>query len=183
LFNWDKDKFVKQLRENPEHWEEKLIEAKDNSVLWEEMRGSTVEEVLNQLSETLVADFPSLGDDMRNLRYRELVKTVDLRPISSEETNAYYHFRIEIMRDESSEKSYQARVYRRESYSLQPTFAIAGELAYDVADCGLWIEDEQNLLGKIDGVTVEEVIEQAVRARDEFEARLRVDNTYSDDGV
>jgi hypothetical protein len=173
FFNWDKDKFVRQLRENPDHWEEKLIEAKDNSVLWEEMKGSTVEEVLNLLTEELVAGFSSLGGDMRNLSCRELVKTVDLEPITSEETNAYYHFRIEIMWDEKPEKSYQARVYRRESYSLQPTFTIDGELAYDVADCWLWVEDEQNLLGKIEGNTVEELVEQAVRARDELEARLR----------
>ena len=173
LFNWDKDKFVKQLRENPDDWEEKLIEAKDNSVLWEEMRGSTVEEVLNLLNEELVAAFSSLGGNMRNLHYREVVKTVDLEPISSEETNAYYHFRIEIIRDDESETNYKARVYRHESYSLQPTFTIDGELAYDVADCRLWVEDEQNLLGKIGGSTVEEVVEQAVRVRDDLEARLR----------
>jgi hypothetical protein len=182
-FNWNKDNFVKQLKENRDDWEEKLIEAKDNSVLWEEMRGSTVDEVPSQLTETLATVFPALGGKMSNMHYKELVRIVDLEPISTEETNQYYHFRIEIMRDESSEKGYQARVYRRESYSLQPTFAVDGELAYDIADCWLWIEDEQNLLGKIEGDTVEEVIEQAVSARDEFEARLRVDNSHSDGGV
>lgn len=172
-FSWNRDKFVKQLKENPDDWEEKLIEAKDYSVLWEEMRGSTVDEVVSQLTETLVTVFPALGGKMSNVHYKELVRTVDLEPISIEETNQYYHFRIEIMRDEQSEKPYKARVYRRECYSLQPTFAIEGELAYDVADCWLWIEDEQNLLGKIEGSTVEEVVEQAVKARDELEARLR----------
>jgi hypothetical protein len=173
LFSWDRDKFIKEIREHPDDWQETLIEAKDNSVIWEEMKGSTVEEVLNLLTRELVAEFSSLGGDMRNLNYKELVKTIDLEPIIVEETNQDYHFRIEIMRDERSEKRFPARVYRRESYSLQPTFKIDGELAYDVANCWLWVEDEQNLLGKIEGSSVEEVVEQSVKARDELEARLR----------
>jgi hypothetical protein len=173
LFDWDKQKFLKQLRENPEDWQEKLIEAKDNSLLWEEMIGPTVEAVLNQLTETLVADFPSLGGDVKSVRCRELVKTVDLEPISVEETNEYYRFRIEIMRAESPDKSYQASVYRFESYSLRPTFAPEAELASDVADCWLWVADEQELLGKIEAVTIEGVVEQALRARDDLAARLR----------
>ncbi len=173
LFNWDKDKFVQQLRENPNHWEEKLIEAKDNSVFWEEMSGPTVESVLTRLTEALIADFSSLGGDMKSVRCRELVKTVDLEPISIENTNEYYRFRIEIMRDQSPKQGYQGSVYRYTSYSLQPTFAPDGELAYDVAGCWLWIEDEQSLLGHIEGGTAEEVVEQAVKARDELEVRLR----------
>jgi len=174
LFSWDKDKFVKQLRENPEDWGEKLIQAKDNSVLWEEVRGTTVEDVVNQFTEILLADFPSLGGDMRNLQYREILKTVDLKPISIEETNQYYNFRIEILRAEGTETTFHALVYKRESYNLQPTFAIDGELAYDLADCWLWVEDEQNLLGKIEGSTVEEVVQRAVTARDELEERLQL---------
>lgn len=173
LFSWHRDKFINELRANPDDWQETLIEAKDNSVMWEEMKGSTIEEVLNQLTQELVAEFSSLGGDMRNLHYKELVKTIDLEPIIVEETNQDYHFRIEVMRDERSEKRFPARVYRRESYSLQPTFKIDGELAYDLANCWLWVEDDQNLLGKIEGSSVEEVVEQAVRARDELEARLR----------
>ncbi len=174
LFSWDKDKFVKQLREKPEDWAEKLIQAKDNSVFWEEVRGSTAEDVLNQLTDILLADFPSLGGDMRNLQYREIVKTIDLKPISVEETNQYYNFRIEILRAEAADTSFHALVYRREVYSLQPTFVIEGELAYDLADCWLWVEDEQNLLGKIEGSTVEEVVQRAVAARDELEERLQL---------
>jgi hypothetical protein len=175
LFGWDRDEFVKQLRENPDDWEKKLIQAKDNSVFWEEVRGSTVDDVLNQLTDILLADFPSLGGDMRNLQYRELVKTVDLKPISTEETLQFYNFRIEVFRPHGAETAFHARVYRRESYSMQPSFAIDGELAYDLADCWLWVEDEQNLLGKIEGDTVEEVVQRAVMARDELEARLRAE--------
>jgi hypothetical protein len=174
LFSWDKDKFVKQLRENPENWGEKLIQAKDNSLFWEEVRGASTEDVLSQLTNILLTNFPSLGGDMRNLPYREIVKTIDLKPISVEETDQYYKFRIEILRVEAGDTAFHALVYRRESYSLQPTFAIDGELAYDLADCWLWIEDEQNLLGKIEGDTVEEVIERAVAARDELEERLQL---------
>ena len=73
---------------------------------------------------------------------------------------------------------YIARVYRRENYSLQPTFSLEGELAYDVANCSLWVEDEKNMFGTIEGSTVDDVIEQAIKARDELEARLRASRSY-----
>jgi len=171
-FSWDKDKFVQLLKMNPDDWLEKLIEAKDNTVLWEEIKGPTVEDVLDQFTEQLLASFSSLEGNMRNLKCRELIKTVDLEPISIPETNQFYQFRIEILRDEGSDPKHVTRVYRLENYSLQPTFGTDGELAYDIADCWLWIEDEQNLLGTIKGSTVDEMVEQAVKARDKLEVRL-----------
>ena len=172
-FIWNKDKFVKQLKENPDDWQKKLIYAKDNTLLWEELRGSTGADVLHQFNNELVESFSSLEDEMTKLEYKEIVKTIDLKAINLSETNQYFQFRVEVVRDTSAHTPYVVRVYRRENYSLQPTFSIDGELAYDLADCWLWIEDEQNLLGTIQGSTVDEVIDKAVKARDELEARLR----------
>ena len=171
-FIWDKDEFAKQLEESPNEWQKKLIEAKDNTLLWENLKGPTVADVLRQFKEELLASFPSLESDMSNLKYKEVVKTVDLEVINLAETNHYYQFRVEVVRDTTAGSPYIARVYRRENYSLQPTFSLEGELAYDVANCSLWVEDEENMLGTIEGSTVDDVIEQAIKARDQLEAQL-----------
>src|ERR1041384_252023 len=55
----------------------------------------------------------------------ELVRVFDLEPIDAGETAESFKFRIEILKDLSKKRWFYARVYRRETVRVQPTFPLA----------------------------------------------------------
>lgn len=57
----------------------------------------------------------------------ELVRTVDVEPFSTDDGDAL-RFRLEISREVNTTR-YKGRVFRLETYRLQPTFPLAGDLA------------------------------------------------------
>lgn len=62
---------------------------------------------------------------MKPLKLYEVVKIVEVAPIDPvEDTGESYKFRIEILRAYQEFGPYSARVYRRETYRLQPTFPL-----------------------------------------------------------
>jgi hypothetical protein len=99
--------------------------------------------------------------------------------ISRKGTSDYYGWFNPPSRNPNVEPS-SIDVHRHGSYSLQLTFACNWELAYDLADCRLWIEEEQNLLGEIEGDSIEEVTERCVQSRNELERRLLRGQSASD---
>lgn len=60
------------------------------------------------------------------LRMFDLVQVIDLEPIIiSEDNGTSFEFRIEILKECKRRPLFHARVYRRETFRLRPTFPIA----------------------------------------------------------
>jgi hypothetical protein len=101
------------------------------------------------------------------LVFSELVKTIELDPYPIAEPAAEtLKFRIEILRRSDTGKFF-ARIYRRETFRLQPTFPqIAGKLPQYQGDHEFHILDDALAPRRFEEQTVEEVlkkVEEAIR--------------------
>lgn len=60
---------------------------------------------------------------MKKIKFHEVVKTYELEPIATPSgAGESYKFRIEILRESGSRTVFHARVFRHETYRIQPTF-------------------------------------------------------------
>lgn len=174
LIVWRKDRF----RLNPSHQNRSdlqncIIEVEDVSVDWMQIQSQSTDDALLSFFEELISLFPDLGGEMANVRYMEIVKVVDLEPIDIEDRGESYVFRIEILSDPSLSPQYRAKVYKKDRFELQPSFSKNGVPVYQVASPVVLVEDEEGLLGNIEGHTPEEVIAEAISARNKLEERIR----------
>lgn len=73
-------------------------------------------------------------------------------------------FRVEILRAWRSRGKYRARVYRKESFRIQPTFPQqAGKPQYEQSDEGFFVEDVSGAWDTLNGKTVKEVFEKVLQ--------------------
>ena len=99
------------------------------------------------------------------LHMYEVVKIFELEPIDvSEDMGESYKFRIEILRECKSDGQYHARVYRRETYRLQPTFPlIDGEPYNESWDHEILVVDDAQDWECCKGGSVDEVLAQVTQ--------------------
>jgi hypothetical protein len=73
----------------------------------------------------------------------ELVRVLDVAPINEKGASGSFEFRIEVLRDLSSKRSFFARVYRRESLRVQATFPmVKGRSRGFLADHEVLVADD-----------------------------------------
>ena len=78
-----------------------------------------------------------------SMRFFELVGVFDLDAIPGGEGDEDYNFRVEITREVGEESRFLGRLYRRESYRIQPTFPLADSQTVALrADHELFVVDD-----------------------------------------
>ena len=107
---------------------------------------------------------------MKPFTLYEVVKILEVAPIEVPgEVGESYKFRIEILQPYQAAGSYYARVYRRETYRLQPTFPlIDGEPDNTGWDHEILVIDEAIDGENCTGQSVQEVLEKVTRSLDEI---------------
>ena len=102
------------------------------------------------------------------MRFFELVGVFDLDAIPGGEGDEDYNFRVEITREVGEESRFLGRLYRRESYRIQPTFPLADSQTVALpADHELFVVDDMIGADPIEGhskAEVLEIVERKVRA-------------------
>ena len=88
---------------------------------------------------------------MTRVTYMEVVKVVDLEPILIEDTGESHYLRIEVQQHSSNSDDYSAKVYKKDRFELQPSLSRNGEPVYDVSSPMILIEDDEGILGSIQG--------------------------------
>lgn len=87
----------------------------------------------------------------------ELVRTIDVEPFSTGDGDAL-RFRLEISRDVNTTK-YQGRVFRLETYRLQPTFPLTDDGVIDSKDDALiYVGDHMFDPDQLQGISADEVL-------------------------
>jgi hypothetical protein len=114
-----------------------------------------------------------MGSIRKNRRSRlevtEVVKTVDLSPISMAEGEDEVRLRVEILRKAGNRARFTATVWRIEFYRVQPTFPQQdGRPASAGADEQILVIDD-NFAQGISGPTANSVLKKVIR---EIEARF-----------
>ena len=90
-------------------------------------------------------------------RLRELVRTIDVDPFSTGDGDEF-RFRLEISREVNTTR-YQGRVFRLETYRLQPTFPLAGDDAAEGKDDALiYVGDHMFDPDLLQGTSADEVL-------------------------
>lgn len=95
----------------------------------------------------------------------EIVKVFDLAPIAiPDPAGESFKFRIEILKDCQNDGHFYARVCRRETFRLQPTFPLDddGRPKDDCFDEEIVIQDISQKWENIKGKTAEEVLEKVL---------------------
>ncbi len=73
----------------------------------------------------------------------EIIKTYELDPIDLGDGEEELNFRIEILKYGADEKRFTARVYRRETYQMKPSFAsLEKSIGSDCADHEIFVVDD-----------------------------------------
>ena len=99
------------------------------------------------------------------LKMYEVTKIIELEPIDmSEAVGESYKFRIEILRECKQDGQYHARVYRRETYRLQPTFPmINGEPENACWDHEILVVDDAQDWEHCTGQSADEALTQVTQ--------------------
>lgn len=93
----------------------------------------------------------------------EVIRTVDMAEIHPEIDVPSYRFRIELLK-QLGHKRYHARVYRKETFRVQPTFPQKdGKPQYEPSDEEIFIEDTLERWEEISGRTAKDVLEKVLR--------------------
>lgn len=94
----------------------------------------------------------------------EVVKVVDLKEIPLANDSPSFSFRVEILREWRPRGTYRARVYRKETFRVQPTFPqSAGKPQYEPSDEEFFVEDVAGNWDALQGKTVKEVLDKVLR--------------------
>lgn len=94
----------------------------------------------------------------------EVVKIVDLETIASRGNTPSFHFRVEILREIKDRGRYRARVYRRETFRIQPSFPQkAGRPIYHRSDEFFFVEDFARDWESLTGKTEKEILNRVLR--------------------
>lgn len=101
---------------------------------------------------------------MLNSKIFEVVKTLELEPILSNEGRGEpFKYRIEILKEMGADNCF-ARVYRRETYRLNPTFGQGRQIpTAESADQEIEVKDDFINTFKMTGTNVEEVMNSVIR--------------------
>ena len=92
----------------------------------------------------------------------EVVKTLDLEPFQAGDGDAF-RFRLEILHDLSAD-SYKGKVYRLETYRLQPTFPQSKESLPDWKnDALIYVADDMFDSDALTGISAQEVVDKFQR--------------------
>lgn len=94
----------------------------------------------------------------------EVVKVVDLSEIVLANDNPRISFRVEILRAWRPRGAYRARVYRKETFRVQPTFPQkSGRPQYEPSDEEFFVEDVAGDWEALHGKTAKEVLDKVLR--------------------
>jgi hypothetical protein len=94
----------------------------------------------------------------------EVVKVVDLKEITLANDSPSFSFRVEILREWRPRGTYRARVYRKETFRVQPTFPQkAGRPQYEPSDEEFFVEDIVGNWEGLHGRTAKEVLEKVLQ--------------------
>lgn len=154
-------------------WQNKKITFEDVVLDWWLIKAISVEDAFSKIMEEIEYAFPFLSEKGAVMpRYDEIVKVIDLEPISIPETNSYYRFRIEIIKKNGSQGRFRARTYRFERFELQPSYPIIdGKPKYERVAPVILIEDESSIFRDIEGETIDEVIQKILQVADKLKSR------------
>ena len=93
----------------------------------------------------------------------EVVRTLDMAEIPLETDVPSYRFRIELLK-QLGHTRYHARVYRKETFRVQPTFPQKeGKPRYEPSDEEIFVEDILERWEGISGRTAKDVLDQVLR--------------------
>ena len=106
-----------------------------------------------------------MGKYVQAFTLYEVVKTFDLEPIAvPTDVGEAYKFRIEILQEYKPDSQYHARVYRRETYRLQPTFPLTnGEPEHESWDHEILVVDDGHHWDLCKGYAIEDVLEKVLQ--------------------
>jgi hypothetical protein len=94
----------------------------------------------------------------------EIVKVIDLKEIMLANDSPRFSFRVEILRKWRSRGTYRVRVYRKETFRVQPTFPQkAGRPQYEPSDEEFFVEDIVGDWERLRGRTAKEVLEKVLQ--------------------
>lgn len=153
-------------------YQNRAIAFEDVALNWRLIKAVSAENAFSKITEEIRYTFPFLSEKEAIMpEYNEVVKIIDIEPISIPETNSYYRFRVEIIKKEGSQGHFRARAYRFERFELQPSYPIIdGKPKYDRASPSILIEDESSFFKDIENETIEGVIQQVLQVADKLKA-------------
>ncbi len=94
----------------------------------------------------------------------EVVKVVDLNEIVLANDSPRLSFRVEILRGWRSRGVHRARVYRKETFRVQPTFPQHnGKPQYEPSDEEFFVEDIAGNWDTLKGRTAKDVLDKVLR--------------------
>lgn len=93
----------------------------------------------------------------------EVIKTLDMGEIQPGTDVPSYRFRIELLK-QYRYKRYHARVYRKETFRVQPTFPQKdGAPQYEPSDEEIFVEDSLERWEELSGRTAKDVLDKVLR--------------------
>ena len=109
---------------------------------------------------------------IRTLKMFKIVEVVDLEPIVVKNPDApSFQFRVEILKERKPRGMFHARVYRNETFRIQPTFPQEnGNPKQEISDEHMFVEDVGEDWEKLKGKTADEVLKKVIKKiRDTFD--------------
>jgi len=76
------------------------------------------------------------------MKIYEIVGVYDFQPIEAGDTAESFKFRVEVLQDTTRKRRFVARVYRRETFRIAPTFPISDASARESADHEIFVVDD-----------------------------------------
>lgn len=155
----------------------KTVTFEDVTLDWRLIKAASTENAFSRIMEEVEYTFPFLSEKGVIMpEYNEVVKIIDLEPISVPEKNLYYRFRVEIIKKNDSQGCFRAQVYRFERFELQPAYPIIdGKPKYDQAAPVILIEDESIIFKDIENETIDGLIQEVLQVVDRLKARSMED--------
>ena len=132
------------------------------SLIWERIRAATAEDALRQVLDEVDSVFGGVLDKpAMNLKQTEVVKIVDLEPISIAERDESFRFRVEVLKESEGHSPYFAQVYNLTLFELQPTFPMEnGEPQLELSSAATHVLNRSLNWEEITGRTPEEVLQK-----------------------
>jgi hypothetical protein len=132
------------------------------SLLWERIKAATAEGVLRQVLDEIDYVFGGvLGKPAMSLKQSEVVKIVDLEPMSFPERDECFRFRVEVLKESEGLRPYFAQVYNLTHFSIQPTFPIEnGQPQLELSSAATHVLDRSFNWKEVKGETPDEVLQK-----------------------
>lgn len=149
------------------------VAFEDVTLDWQLISAESAESAFSKVVEEIIYAFPFLSEKGAIMpECYEVVKILDLEPISIPETDSYYRFRVEILKKNDLQGGFRARTYRFESFELQPSYpVIDGKPKYERAAPVILVEDSSPIFSNMESETLDELIREVMQVAEKIKTR------------